>query len=508
MDQIKKKIEEILKGKEFIDITSKTRNEIIEKLFVYHEELIFQNQELKKSNDQVNYLKDKYKSLFENAPVIYLYIDSLEQIVDFNEKAKDFFKSIKKNKKFYKLIHPDSQDDYYYHMRKLKKKNGSVSSYLKSKLNGDVKYFKIVSQPVILEGKQYYQCTLIDQTNEQKAKKKITALGYKDSLTGLYNRRYFDKSIKKLDKVKNLPLGIIIADINGLKLINDTFGHQIGDELLVKTSEILRNNFRNEDIIARLGGDEFAVIIPKINKKALSKIVKRVKKEFSEIHLKDLIFSVAIGTSIKFDKDQSIKKLFKKAEEIMYQKKLLMRSNYHQNAIKGIITTLHEKHPREEKHSNRVQRYMARFANLNRYNFDKSILETVGLLHDIGKVAIDYSILEKPRKLNKKEFEEVKKHPEVGYRILKSAGLSKKIIDAVLYHHERYDGSGYPKGLKGNEIPLLARILTVCDAYDAMTTERPYQNAFSVKKATKELIENKKNQFDPLIVDIFIEKII
>jgi diguanylate cyclase (GGDEF)-like protein len=507
MKNMKEKIRKTLMADEFDSISSKTKDEIVEKLFIYHEELLFQNEELKRVNNEMEEIKLKFQKLFQEAPIGYVFINEKLEIIDYNDAAKNYVRGEKNSgRKLSDFIDASSQDTYYLHFRKQIKTTSNVESYINITISGDLRYYKLISSPFYINDDRYFQCALVDETSEIKKTKKIEQMSYQDALTKLYNRRFFNEELKRLNVERNLPLGIILADINGLKLINDSFGHQVGDEFLIKTAIAFKKELRGDEIIARLGGDEFAILIPSIEKNEILKVVNRIQKAFNKIEINDIKFSVACGFALKESMSEHVSQTFKRAEDIMYQNKLLMKSNYHKNAIRGIITTLHEKHPREEKHSSRVRYYMEMFIDAESFDIsNKALLETAGMLHDIGKIALDYSILEKAGSLTKEEYDAVKKHPEVGYRILSSAGVYQEILEGVLYHHERYDGRGYPEGLKGEEIPLLARILTVCDAYDAMRSDRPYRKALTKNEAVKELENCSGTQFDPKITHFFIK---
>lgn len=507
MKNMKEKIRKTLMSDEFDSISSRTKDEIVERLFIYHEELLFQNEELKRVNKEIEEIKLRFQQLFMEAPIGYVFINERLEIIDYNSEAEKYIYGEKDSaRKLSDFIDSNSQDTYYLHFRQQIKTTKNVESYINITVSGELRYYKLISSPFYINDNRYFQCALIDETSEILKAKAIEKMSYQDPLTKLYNRRFFNEELKRLDIKRNLPLGIILADINGLKLINDSFGHQVGDEFLIKTAKAFKKELRGDEIIARLGGDEFAILIPSIKKDEILTVVNRIQESFNKIEINDIKFSVACGFALKETMDVSTNKIFKKAEDIMYQNKLLMKSNYHKNAIRGIITTLHEKHPREEKHSSRVRYYMEMFTNNENFDIsNKALLETAGMLHDIGKIALDYSILEKDGPLTTKEFDAVKKHPEVGYRILSSAGVYQEILEGVLYHHERYDGKGYPKGLKGEKIPLLARILTVCDAYDAMRSDRPYREALTIDEAVNELKKCSGTQFDPKITHFFIK---
>ncbi len=349
-----------------------------------------------------------------------------------------------------------------------------------------------------------------DFTEKKEKQKEIEYLNLHDHLTGLYNRRYYEEELKRLDVDRNLPLSTIVIDVNGLKLINDAFGHNEGDKILIKSAKAITNSLRADEIVARVGGDEFSIILPKCDKNQVSKIAERIKENIEKESEVDIPFSLAIGFNTKVESEEIISDVLKKAESKMYTNKILSEQSKRREVIHTMISTLHEKHPREEEHSKRVSQLSYDLGKAINMKGDKlDMLKTAGLLHDIGKIAIDYSIIEKNGKLTEKEYEEVKKHPEIGYRILKTSMDYEDIAKIVLYHHEKIDGSGYPKKIKGNKIPLESKIISIVDAYDAMTSLRPYKKSKTTKEeAIKELIRCSNTQFDLDIVKVFVEKVI
>ena len=342
--------------------------------------------------------------------------------------------------------------------------------------------------------------------NELKREKaRIEFLSYHDHLTGLYNRRFFEEELVRLDQPENLPLTIVMADVNGLKLTNDAFGHVIGDELLKKVAAVIEKQCRPQDIAARLGGDEFVLLLPRTDIAQAASIVKDIKNATATESVHAINLSISFGLETKTDTAEEIRETFKKAEDYMYKVKLFESPSMRGKTVGVIINTLHEKNKREEQHSLRVSVLCQRLAEA--VGLPEGIvqeLKTTGLLHDIGKIAIEETILNKPDMLTEYEWEEVKRHPEIGYRILSSVNDMSEMAEYVLAHHERWDGSGYPKGLKGEEIPLLARIITIADAYDAMTSDRPYRGPLSEEKVIAELKNNAGIQFDPELIAIFL----
>lgn len=348
-----------------------------------------------------------------------------------------------------------------------------------------------------------------DVTEERKNQKEIEFLSYRDQLTGLYNRRFFEEELKRLNKEENLPITIFMADVNGLKLINDSFGHAMGDKLLKKITEVMLKACDDNCVISRIGGDEFVILLPKTDIIKANKVFNRILSLASKEQVASINISISLGFATKYYEEEDIFEVLKKAEDFMYKKKLFESPSMRGKTINAIINTLHEKNKREEKHSYRVSEYCNELGKaMNLPDGEIQELKTAGLLHDIGKVAINENILNKPGTLTEEEMEELKRHPEIGYRILSSVNDMAEMAEYVLAHHERWDGTGYPKRLKGNEIPLKSRIIAIADAYDAMTSDRSYRNALSKEEAIEELIKNAGTQFDPEIVKIFIEKVI
>lgn len=346
-------------------------------------------------------------------------------------------------------------------------------------------------------------------TVEKQMKERFEYLSYHDQLTGLYNRRFFEEELTRQDVEKNLPLTIIMADVNGLKLVNDSFGHATGDELLKKVAQVMKKGFRKDDIIARLAGDEFVILLPNTDTMETEQIVKNIKASALKEKVNTVDISISFGHQTMTSKEDKIQDILKKAEDYMYKKKLFEGPSMRGKTINTIISTLHEKNKREEQHSHRVSKLCERMGiALGLAEDEIKELKTVGLLHDIGKIAVEENILNKPGKLTDEEWEEVKRHPEIGYRILSTVNDLSEMAGYVLAHHERYDGKGYPKGLKEENIPLQARIIAIADTYDAMISERSYRNALPEEVAIEELKRNAGSQFDVKLTKIFIEKIL
>jgi len=348
-----------------------------------------------------------------------------------------------------------------------------------------------------------------DITEYKKREEEIKYLSYHDQLTGLYNRRFYEEELKRLDTKRNLPISIIMGDVNGLKIINDSIGHVMGDELLKKVAQVMANGCRADDIIARLGGDEFVVLLPKTDHIQAERIIKRFNELLIDEKVGTLAISVSFGYQVKNNESEKIHDMIKAAEDQMYKYKVLNSSSTRRNTIDLIMNALYEKNHREMLHSKRVGEICEAIAlKMNFENETIYRIKVAGLMHDIGKIGIEDETLNKPQALDADEWVIMKKHPEIGQRILSAANEFSEIGDFIFEHHEKWDGTGYPRGLKGDEILLQARIIAVADSYDAMTSYRKYGKKLSQEEAIDEIKRCSGTQFDPAIVRTFIEKVL
>ncbi|NLT15017.1 MAG: diguanylate cyclase [Clostridiales bacterium] len=352
-----------------------------------------------------------------------------------------------------------------------------------------------------------------DITERKKREDEINYLSYHDILTGLYNRAFFHEECKRLDTSRHLPLSVIIGDVNGLKLINDTLGHAEGDNLLKVIADILKTCCRQCDIVARTGGDEFAVLLPKTDGNTVQAIVERIVDNcsvYSSNRLNNVLYTnIALGCATKYSTAESLNKIIKTAEDLMYRRKLVEYKSMHSSILSSIKTTMSEKNYATKSHADRLaklSRKLGEELRLPERVIDE--IELVSTLHDIGKISLDEKILNKPGPLNNEEWQEIQKHPEVGFRIANAISELQHLSEYILCHHERWDGAGYPQGLSGEDIPLISRIIAITDAFDAMTQDRPYRKAMSEGAAAAEIERNSGTQFDPDLAYIFTRKVL
>lgn len=399
-------------------------------------------------------------------------------------------------KKFMHFIRKDSDGFYDNHFR-MKRSNGEWA-WIWSR-------GKIISDKE--EGKSKYVVgTHLDVTEMKEAQRKIEFLSYRDSLTGLYNRRYYEERLQEYNTRQFPEISLIIFDVNGLKLVNDAFGHLAGDKLLKKVAEIILSYFREQDCVARIGGDEFVVLMPNCDSNGAENLAGQIIEACEQELIENMPLSVSCGWATKKESKESIELVFTKAEDAMYHNKAAERRSLRYQSVQIIMKTLNEKIPREEAHSKRVSDLcldIGKSLELNAHEIRN--LQTAAMLHDIGKIGISNTILNKEGPLNEEEWLEIKKHPKISFNILSSVNEYGPLADIVLSHHERWDGKGYPHGLKEEEIPLKSRIISIADAFDAMVCDRPYRAGMSEQKALKIIESEAGKQFDPELVKVFLD---
>jgi diguanylate cyclase (GGDEF)-like protein/PAS domain S-box-containing protein len=347
--------------------------------------------------------------------------------------------------------------------------------------------------------------TFMDISDRKKKEAEIQYLSYHDMLTGLYNRRYFEEIRTKADKPVNLPLSVIFADINGLKMTNDIFGHKAGDELIKESSKILQQVCRQNDIVARVGGDEFVILLPNTTRDNAEKILAEIQSMFAVARVAAIKCSISLGLDTKHSPSQSLDEIVTNAENAMYKDKTMNRKAINKGIVDNIIESLHTRHPHEKRHSNTVSQLCSDVGvALALSETEISKLKRAGYLHDIGKIVLDESILSKDL-LTDEEMEKMQQHSAVGYRILNLFDDTLDLADFVYGHHERWDGTGYPRGLYGEQIPLISRIIAVTETYDRVLNKGELPLAERKQTALKVIKDGAGSQFDPNIAELFVQ---
>lgn len=414
----------------------------------------------------------------------------------------------------WEVIHPDHRARLKEEFEALLKTDGVKKSIEAKYMCKDGSYRDIEITGVNLMKDPNIQGILLtyhDITERKKQEAKLLYMGYHDPLTGLYNRAFFEEEILRLDTQRQLPLSVVLGDINGLKLINDVLGHANGDRLIRKIARILKNCCRKEDILARTGGDEFGILLPKMSMENTKKLVDRLYSACEENKDENELYtaSISLGYATKTEESESVESKIRLATEHMNKRKLLEQKSLHNSILSSFKTTMVEKSLHTEEHAERLIRLSRKLgAEMKLTDEQLDELELLSTLHDIGKISIDESILNKRGKLTREEWSQIRKHPEVGYRIAMSCSELTPIADYIMCHHERWDGKGYPQGIAGEDIPLLSRIVAVTDAYDAMTNERSYRKAVTKEEAAREILSNAGTQFDPKVAKLFVKIIL
>lgn len=371
----------------------------------------------------------------------------------------------------------------------------------------------VYANPIVRGDKTIgFRGIIVDITGIKSTQEKLRFISLHDPLTGLYNRTYFEQQVRRAEASHGRPAGIVVCDMDGLKLVNDTLGHTTGDKLLTVTGRIISGAFGRDDVIARVGGDEFAVLMlePGPDPKAsLDKACARLQERVDSYNARhpELPMSVSVGCAVS-ETSRDLSRLFKEADDNMYREKLHRSHSVRNSIVQTMMKTLEARDYATEHHGERLETLVTDLAQALEFPSQRMAdLRLLAQFHDIGKVGIPDHILFKAGPLSFDEREEIRRHSEIGYRIAQAAPELVPISDWILKHHEWWDGRGYPLGLKGEEIPLECRILAVADAYDAMTSERPYRPRLTSREAVEEILRCAGTQFDPHLADVFARKV-
>ncbi|MBV7274078.1 transporter substrate-binding domain-containing protein [Clostridiaceae bacterium UIB06] len=465
--------------------------------------------ELVKLIDEVKINEEKYRALLKAIPDIFFVIGEGNIFVDFHYEGNSNDLYIMPDEFLGKSI------ECLFPQELCQKFTDAINDTISADS------IKIIDYSLDMIGeKKFYEARLLpfvnnsvlaivrDITERKTAEEKIYMMSIYDDMTGFYNRNYFEEEMNRHEPVNAEGVGIVICDLDGLKLVNDTLGHPEGDKYLITVSDILKTCFREQDIIGRIGGDEFAVLMEDTSAKAIEEIRIRINEEIKEINKNrtSIPISISFGYSVSQGNGRTLREMLKEADKYMYREKLRHHQSAKSELVHILTKMLEVRDFINEGHADRLQELVKQIAEI--IGMSQNEIKDMQLLahfHDIGKIAVPNTILFKPGRLSEMEMIEIKRHSEIGFRIAESSPDLKHISEWIYKHHEWWNGNGYPFGLKGEEIPIQCRILSIIDAYDAMTNDRPYRRAMTKEAALREIKKNSGVQFDPFLVEKFID---
>jgi diguanylate cyclase (GGDEF)-like protein len=482
-------------GKDELGRLGRSINQMLGRLDHAHNSLTFERQQL--------------LSIFEGIDeMIYVADPETYQILYANQVLKKQFDEDIVGKKCYQVIHGYYEPCSFCTNSHLFDKNLEIPFVYDHHNQRMNKWYHCIDRAIKWpDGRWVRHEIAIDITERKLAEERLEFLSNRDIMTGLFNRTYYETQLAILTEP---PIGIIVCDVDGLKLINDTLGHAAGDSVLKEVAFLLKKCFRNHDMVCRIGGDEFAIILPDstiIDTARAASRFNEMVKVYNSAQV-PVPISISVGYSTSTVQPVALAASVKEADGAMYKNKLLQTRSARSVIVGTLLKTLEEHDEGAKGHAVRMNSFaQVLIKALELPSNQSDDIDLFARFHDIGKIGIPDSILKKPELLTEDEYRIMKGHVEIGSRIAASAPDLKHLAELIRHHHEWWNGGGYPDGLKGLAIPIECRILAIAEAFDDMTSERSYRTAMTVADACSELERCAGSQFDPGLVELFIKNL-
>lgn len=473
----------------------------------------FKDGQMQNNNTKLDMKKEQYEKLFYESPAGILLFDCSGKIIKANQLivtmlGYDFEDLIGQN--VFEVVIPE--ENHQTAKENIKKiMSGQKLEHIVSTRGkiGEKKHVLLKESRVKLTNGEYGILSMhIDITDYKLQQERVRFISYHDELTGLYNRKFIEKELERLNDSTKMPISIIMADVNGLKLVNDSYGHRAGDQLIKNAARILKKSVNQDGIVARWGGDEFVILLTETGRKESRRIINEIIAETNKTEKDEIPISMGLGLAVKNKLDIDIYEILNEADKEMYHNKFSSTRVGEERIIQSLLNSLGSQSGETSEHARRMTELSRKIGEkLNLPAAEIRRLYLLANLHDIGKITIPKEILNKNGGLTEKEWEIMKEHPLKGKQIALATEEFSTVAEEIYCHHERWDGTGYPRGLKGNEVPYLARIISIVDAFDVMTNRRTYSLPVSTEEAIAELKRCAGSQFDPELVEVAIEVI-
>ncbi len=460
--------------------------------------------------EDLSYTQSKLKAIMTAMPDWVFVINNEGVIVDF----------LSSHNKADLLVHPSNFINHklseFFDSALTERFTSAVAETLSTGITQTLEY--VINEPKTLYYESRYEklndsevvSVVRNITERHETEQTIHNLSILDLPTDLYNRNYFESQMDLYKKTSLEGLSFLLVDFDGLKLVNDTLGHHTGDAYLKTVASLLTEVFSTAEFIARIGGDEFCVVLKNCPEDQIFQLKKQTQEMIASLNVTNqtIPLSISMGYASYSSANTTFEEILKAADDFMYREKLFHRQSVRSRNLDILNAMLEERDFMTQDHGDRMSNLIAKLSKICKIS-DTEIesLTLFARFHDIGKIGISEAILSKPNRLTPKEFNEVKRHTEIGYRIAESSLDLMHISEWIYKHHEWWDGSGYPFGLSEENIPLPCRMLAIINAFDAMTNDRPYRLAMTLEESIAELRAKSGTQFDPNLIEPFISLI-